>query len=313
MTASYFKTILVASTCTLMSTNALTAQAVASNKEEQIIESHFDFNFSPDGQNMIYYAYKGKKLPDIYKKPHHGSEINLTSSSETWDIEPDYSPDGSKILYSSGDSMAVMNLHIMNADGGDSRLLIDLEDSIVGPTWSPDGKKIAFSTFKMGSENPEGDVFIANHDGTHVKNLTDDISGSAVKPTWSKDGTHLYFAHSETKDGPADIYRMTSEGTDITRLTDLSAIELKVFDVQLTPDSSTLVFAATDSEGWTDIYAIPANAKKPATKPHQITKTEEASEYFLSFTPNGHHLTYSVGDWENGFSFAHIPTPKGHH
>ncbi len=313
MKRSYFKPLLAASVCAFISTYAATAQEEARSSDEKVIVSHFDFNFSPDSQNMIYYAYKGRKLPDIYKKPHHGEEINLTNSSETWDIEPDYSPDGKKILYASGDSMAVMNLHIMDADGSDSRLLIDLEDSIVGPTWSPDGKRIAFSTFKMGSNKPVGDIYVANPDGTHVQNLTENVSGSAVKPTWSRDGKHLYFAHSDEKDGPSDIYRMTSEGTEVTRLSDLSAAGLKAFGVKITPDASMLVFAATDTDGWTDIYAMPADTKKPVKNPNRITKTEKASEYFLAFTPNSQHLTYSVGDWENGFSFAHMPIPKAHH
>lgn len=277
---------------------------------EKKVESSFDFNFSPNGTDMIYYAYKGRALPDIFIKAHHSEEINLTQSPEIWDIEPDYSPDGTKILYSSGDSMAAMNLHIMDADGGNGRLLLDLDDSIVGPDWSPDGKKIAFSTFKMGSENPEGDIYIANLDGTNLQNLTANMAGGAMKPSWSRDGKHLYFAHSKEKEGPSDIYRMTVKGTEVTRLSDLACAQLKVFDVQVTPDSSTLVFAATDSEGWTDIYAIPADIAAPATTPHRITQTNHASEYFLSFTPNGHHLTYSIGDWESGFAFAHIATPK---
>lgn len=305
--------LLATSAFALAISTTIAAKATETDKpEEKIVESNFDFTFSPDGQDMIYYAYKGKALPDIFKKPHHGEEINLTHSSETWDIEPDYSPDGSKIVYSSGDSMAVMTLRIMNADGSDNQLLLDLEDSIVGASWSPNGKKIAFSTFKMGSENPEGDIFLINEDGSGLTNLTQTLNRGALKPNWSLDGKHIYFVASEQKEGPTEIYRMNVNGTGHARLTDLSLSSIKAFDAKPTPDGNTLVFTAEDKEGWTDIYSMPANASHLVTKIRKITDTKDASEYFLSFTPNGHHLTFSRGDWENGFSFAHLPVPGSH-
>lgn len=285
----------------------------APHADDKVVESNFDYNFTPDGRELVYYSYKGRTLPDIYKKTDDGPEINLTKSDDIWDIEPDYSPDGKSIAFSSGDSMAVMNLHIMNADGSHNRLLLDLEDSIIGPAWSPSGEKIAFSTFVAGSEKPSGDVYIVNADGTGLKNLTHSMDGSAIKPEWSPGGDYIYFMSGTERDGAMDIYRMDSEGGHLSRLTDFSESGLQAFDVKPTPDGDTLVFTGTNKEGSVDIYAIRADLTSPTSEVHQITDTADAKEYFLSFTPNGHHLTYSKGEWETGFSFAHIPTPNlGH-
>lgn len=59
----------------------------------------------------------------------------------------------------------------------------------VEPAWSPGGGRIAF-----GSDRLEGrlDVYVANQDGSNIRNLTQDIN-YAFGPVWSPDGRYIAF------------------------------------------------------------------------------------------------------------------------
>jgi eukaryotic-like serine/threonine-protein kinase len=77
---------------------------------------------------------------------------------------------------------------------------------------SPDRQTIAFTT--TGAQE---DLFIANLDGSRLRQLTNDVwKDRAV--TWSPDGKTLYF--SSNREGAYDIWSMRSDGSSLARITD---------------------------------------------------------------------------------------------
>jgi eukaryotic-like serine/threonine-protein kinase len=102
---------------------------------------------------------------------------------------------------------------------------------------SPDQQSIAFTTGGV-----QEDVFVANTDGTRLRQLTNDAAKDRVV-TWSPDGKTLYF-HSN-REGPYQIWSIRTDGSGLARVTD--AAELKriggganIYAPSVSPDGRTL-------------------------------------------------------------------------
>lgn len=266
----------------------------------------FDFSFSPKGNLVAYYSYKGDKLPDIVTRAGHGPETNLTNREGTWDIEPDFSPDGKSIVYSSGDSMASLTLRIMNADGSNDRLFYDGPANEVGANWSPDGSKIVFSSFDSNLKTNV--IHLVDSDGSNVRTLTADMPGQSSGASWSPGGEWILFSNRPSEDGQRDIYRMRADGSDRVRLThDAISQTAPIYS----PDGEWIVFIGGQGHEPADVYAMPADSDSHGTPAVRLTDTKSEFEYFVTYTPDGAHLVFSRGDWDTGFKMAHMPAPTG--
>lgn len=284
----------------VIATAVLSKGAIA---QDGLVTKEFDFNFEPTGTNTLYYSYKGDALPDVFIN-NGKEEVNLSNSSDTWDIEPDYSPDGSKIIFSSGPQMSNMDLRIMNADGSDNREFYNSDHTKVGVDWSPDGEKILFAAINPDSR--DADIMIINKDGRGVVNLTEDLPGTSTSPSWSPDGSKIIFANKPTNDGQQDIYTMDSNGGHKSRLTNTAITKMGPV---YTPNGKVIVYAgSTGEDAPVHLYAISSDSPKMNEIGRQLTHGDN-SEYLVNFTPNGVHMTYATGDWTNGFKMGHQPIP----
>ncbi|HYC90024.1 MAG TPA: protein kinase [Thermoanaerobaculia bacterium] len=110
---------------------------------------------------------------------------------------------------------------------------------------SPDGQSIAFTT----SGNAQEDLFIANADGTRVRQLTNDAARDRGV-TWSPDGKTLYF-YSNRQDA-YHIWSIRADGSGLTRVTtdaDLRQLGARnIYTPHLSPDGRTIA-AQTDDVG----------------------------------------------------------------
>ena len=87
-------------------------------------------------------------------------------------------------------------IFVGNADGSNLKRLVDLPDyqSQGSPNWSGDGKLIAFDAWKSqkGERFFNGHVFVANPDGTNVRDLgpgsTPSLSPRGYRVAYSRDG-----------------------------------------------------------------------------------------------------------------------------
>jgi Tol biopolymer transport system component len=94
-------------------------------------------------------------------------------------------------------------------DGSDKRQLTPWGIHATDADWSPDGKRLVFGAQPTHIGNI-GDVMIADADGGHLKDLTQDhgLTGlgqsigavnysESFNPAWSPDGTTIIFVHAE--------------------------------------------------------------------------------------------------------------------
>jgi Tol biopolymer transport system component len=96
---------------------------------------------------------------------------------------------------------------------GEARPLLRGTQEILTFEPSPDGQSIAFTT--TGARE---DVFIANADGTRLRQLTNDDAWDRGV-TWSPDGTTLYF-YSNREGGVYHIWSIRADGSALMRITD---------------------------------------------------------------------------------------------
>jgi Tol biopolymer transport system component len=130
---------------------------------------------------------------------------------------------------------------------------LDLRAADAGPTrvmpWnlpagdvavSPDGRRIVFVASGTGGT----DLFVANVDGSGVRNLTS-TPESEDQPAWSPDGTKIAYHRWAYVGTPHDVWVMNADGTGAANLTaDLPAEQRSpAWSPRLADGSFRLVFA----------------------------------------------------------------------
>jgi imidazolonepropionase-like amidohydrolase/Tol biopolymer transport system component len=107
--------------------------------------------------------------------------VEFDTDEGTW-TNVDVSPDGRTILFD-----LLGDLYTMPIGGGAATLLIGGRDWDQMARWSPDGRRIAFISDRDGNMN----LWIANADGSHLKQLSREQKFPMSSPAWARDGTIL--------------------------------------------------------------------------------------------------------------------------
>jgi Tol biopolymer transport system component len=115
----------------------------------------------------------------------------------------------------------------------------------LGVAWVPDGR-VVFSSFETGN----AEIWIADVHGSQRKQLTADDAVDR-DPVASPDGRWVYFASN--RGGAFNIWRVSVEGGDATRITDVADAEYP----SITPDGRWICFQEL-------INGVPAISHVPA-------------------------------------------------
>jgi Tol biopolymer transport system component len=128
---------------------------------------------------------------------------------------------------------------VMNSDGSDQTFLTTGFD----PAYSQDGSKIVYSA-QTGYEDS---IYLINPDGTGNSLLDVDLNADDTQPALTSDGSEIVFT-SVTTGTPAEVYTMTSAGTDVTFLAYLgddwtNPNAYGSYEPSWSPDGSKIVFS----------------------------------------------------------------------
>lgn len=184
-----------------------------------------------------------------------------------------FSADGQRLIFQAtrpGVS-ACDQIYTMNLDGSDLRLVSTGKGRTTCGYFFPAGDRILFSsTHHIADACPtppdrsrgyvwglfDYDVFIANPDGSGLRNLTNS-PGYDAEATISPDGRSIVF--TSTRDGDIDIYVMDADGGNVRRLTNEVGYDGGAF---FSPDGTKIVYRAhhpTDPEELADYRALLAD------------------------------------------------------
>ena len=186
--------------------------------------------WSPDGSQIVFdYS---PLLPvgpgfftSIYVMNSDGSNPRLvTTTTDTFDVEPKFSPDGKQILFvrirrdiTTVDGLQFQAILVMNSDGSLVRQLTPWGVA-EHPNWSPDNKWITFdeNTFFPNQEHPTiiSSIFKVHPDGSNLEVVFNGENFKAVRnPAFSPDGNELIFSHA------LDIWTLNIRTLKLTNVT----------------------------------------------------------------------------------------------
>ena len=119
------------------------------------------------------------------------------------------------------------------------------------PSWSPQGDRVAWAA---ASPKRALDVWVANADGSGLRNLTPTSSAGDRFPTWSPDETR--FAFMSTRSKGIEIWTMNADGSSPLQLTNNVNIEDCCPD--WSPAANRIAFES-NRDGKFEIYTMDPN------------------------------------------------------
>jgi len=163
-----------------------------------------------DGSQLIYQARKpGAECDQIFLLDPETAETHQVSTGEGRTTCSYFYPSGDQILYSSThhhDASCPVN-----------------PDFSLGYVWA------VYDTY---------DIFVANVDGSNLRQLTNE-DGYDAEATFSPVGDRIVF--TSVRDGDLDLYSMNPDGSDVVRLTDRLGYDGGAF---YSPDGSKIIWRA---------------------------------------------------------------------
>ena len=119
-------------------------------------------------------------------------------------------PDGETVLFGSSRD-GQMNVYRHDPEAGETTKLTEYERAAGGATISPAGDRFAFST-NESDDFDNRDVYVADIDGSNVRNLRIGEDGAESVPTdWGPDGARLLVSDNTPDLGRAGVYDLDAD------------------------------------------------------------------------------------------------------
>lgn len=187
-------------------------------------------SFGPAGEALIAFHSDPAGSDDTYVMAPDGREVTPVTEGMETIAQPFWSPDGTRMVVACCAS-GPGRLFLLDGPGAEPIELAPDIDEASSPDWSPDGSRIAFESVSTRS------LFVVDVSGATPTPPVELVPGAG--PSWSPDGSRIaYFAEV---DGNTDIYSASSDGSDVTRLTDDPAPE---YSPDWSPDGGRIAFVS---------------------------------------------------------------------
>lgn len=161
--------------------------------------------------------------------------------------------------------------------------------ALASPSWSqaaPDAR-LAFWSYDVYRS---GDVYAANADGTHARNLTATPGLDEVDPAWSPDGSMIAFAGETAQFTDHQIFVMPGGGGERRQVTDLDGTDQR--SPAWSPDGSMIAFYVFAPGERGRVAIVPVAGGDPRV----LTPAPTALGAGLTWTPDGAAVVFAALD-----------------
>lgn len=148
-------------------------------------------------------------------------------------------------------------------------------------SWSPDGETIVFSANFTGND----EIWLVNVSDGGLRQLTESLDASDVEPSFSPDGRQIVFASDLGSPGFSQIYVMSVDQVDMTRLTDEPISKSPVWS----PDGTRIAYIS-NQQGDDDLYVMDGNGQRSFL----VTLDDDSAvDSFPVWSPDGRWLYFA--------------------
>lgn len=167
---------------------------------------HWYASLSPDGQSVIYSAFREANVHEIYEMTLADGDVNRLTNRDGVLTSAEISPDGETIAFTRwAPNSNRHQIWLMGRDGSDPGNI----PGILGwdPTWSPDGKRILFASDSNGTVQ----LYAVNQNGRNDYQVSN-LPGLRGRSDWSPDGQLIVTYSGEP--WQHDVYLMNADGSN---------------------------------------------------------------------------------------------------
>ena len=192
-------------------------------------------------------------------------------------------------------SNTAVDIYTINPDGSDEHQLTSLgPNQFVANSaqWSRNGRELVFPVV---TANPvPGQIWVMNADGSNQHAVFTDPGNLDLNTTFSPDGNHILFTRCQAGgQPPCSIYRIRSDGSDLTALTNFDP-NPDIVDAfpEYSPDGDRIAFTNLTREGVLEaIYVMNADGSDV----HRLTPPAIGAA-LPDWSPNGDRIAFDTND-----------------
>jgi Tol biopolymer transport system component len=194
---------------------------------------HYYPSISPDGQSVVYAAFREANVYEIYEMDIASGEVRQLTNRLGIVNGPEISPDGGSIVFKNTTVNSNRNLIMLMDRNGDNANNIP---GITGwdPTWSPDGKYILFASDMDGTVQ----LYTIRKNGNELRKISS-LPAIRGRSDWSIDGQYIVTYSGEP--WKREVYIMNADGSNARVL---SPVGGNSQGPSISPDGQWVAFTA---------------------------------------------------------------------